>query len=59
MDAQQLDVPQNLHLSDLLQVWDSVFVVQLMDAVHGHPELMAVTEDDDLRKSTGPLRLLP
>lgn len=50
-DAQQLDVSQNLQLSDLLQVWSSVLVLQLMDAIDGHQELMKVTEDDDLRRT--------
>lgn len=49
--AQQLDVSKNLDLCDLLQVWNPVFVVQLMDSIDRHPELMKVTEDNDLQEN--------
>lgn len=41
-------VSQNLQLRDPLQVLDSVFVVQLVEPVDGHSELLRVTQDDDL-----------
>lgn len=49
--AQQLDISQNLNLCDLLQVWNSVFVVQLMDSIDSHLEVMKATEDNDLQEN--------
>lgn len=49
--AQQLDISKNLDLCDLRQVWNSVFVVQLMDSIDRHPELMKVTVDNDLQEN--------
>lgn len=48
LDVQQMYVSQNLQLRDPLQVLDSVFVVQLVEPVDGHSELLRVTQDDDL-----------
>lgn len=50
LDVQQPDVSQNLQLRDPLQLLDSVFVVQLVEPVDGHSELLRVTQDDDLPK---------
>lgn len=57
--AQQLDVSLNLQLCDLLQVRNSVFVVQLMHSVDCHPEVMEVAEDNDLQENINVLWLLP
>lgn len=49
--AQQLDFSQNLQLCDLLQVRNSVFVVQLVDSIDSHLEVMKVAEDNDLQEN--------
>lgn len=50
LDIEQSDVSHHLHLVDPAQLLHSVFVVELVDAVHGHSELLCVTHDDHLHR---------
>lgn len=48
LDILQRDVSHHLQLGDAAQVLDPVFVVQLVEPVNGHSELLRVTQDDHL-----------
>lgn len=48
-DIQQRDVSQHLQLADGAQVLDSVFVVELVESVNGHPEVLQVAQHDNLQ----------
>lgn len=48
LEVEQPQVSLNLQLGDLLHVLDSVSVVQLVEPVDSDPELLMITQDDDL-----------
>lgn len=52
LDIQQLQVSQDLQLSNAAQVLDTVLIVQLVDPVHRYLELVGLTQDDHLERAT-------